>query len=650
MVSTNSFLTGKGQLIQVGSELGRGGEGSVHAVLGDHKRVAKLYNYHHMPDGAKQSKLRVMAAAADDQLLTYAAWPVETLHKTHNGPVVGFLMPLVAGRAPVHTLYSPAHRRQDYPEVAWDFLLFVARNMAAAFAAIHSHGHVLGDVNQGNVMVGKDSKVVLIDCDSFQINSNGESHLCKVGVSHFTPPELQGLSSFDGVKRTSNHDNFGLALLIFHILFGGRHPYSGVPLRKGVADVLETDIKAFRYAYARDAQSRGIAPPPKCISLSLVPASIGAMFELAFTERGAQAARPTAQEWVSTLDALRTHLKRCAKIGMHIYPDHQDLCPWCALESHGIVYFIDLSLGFTTTANNFSLIQVWATINSMPAPSPVPMPNIASISVTPTPLPPGIDRAGQTIVVRVLVVCVAIGLFAAAPAAWLFIVIGAWIAWKLSGSFGESKRNAERTTRCAALDAARRDFNVLDSRAKQEIGSDRFAEKKQELTRLRDEYHALPAKEQSEMDGLRATAEARQKHQFLDRCFIDVATISGVGSARKAALQSFGIETAADVDWHKVLAVHGFGEVLTRAVVDWKKSCERRFVFDLSNAVSEADKNAIRARIAARRRAIESALASGATELKRIQAEGIAKANTLTPILESAARKVAQAQADLSLL
>lgn len=185
-MSTNSFLTGKGQLIQVGSELGRGGEGSVHAVLGDHKRVAKLYNYHHMPDGAKQSKLRVMAAAADDQLLTYAAWPVETLHKTHNGPVVGFLMPLVAGRAPVHTLYSPAHRRQDYPEVAWDFLLFVARNMAAAFAAIHSHGHVLGDVNQGNVMVGKDSKVVLIDCDSFQINSNGESHLCKVAflISH----------------------------------------------------------------------------------------------------------------------------------------------------------------------------------------------------------------------------------------------------------------------------------------------------------------------------------------------------------------------------------------------------------------------------------------------------------------------------------
>lgn len=88
----------------------------------------------------------------------------------------------------------------------------------------------MGDVNQNSFMVGRDSKVVLIDSDSFQINANGTLHLCEVGVSYFTPPELQTLSSFIGFERTENHDNFGLALLIFHVLFGGRHPYSGVPL------------------------------------------------------------------------------------------------------------------------------------------------------------------------------------------------------------------------------------------------------------------------------------------------------------------------------------------------------------------------------------------------------------------------------------
>lgn len=276
---TKTFVTGRGAVIQIGRALGKGGEGAVYEVPTNTKQVAKLY--YQMPDARKQAKLRFMAATADEQLLSYTAWPQETLHKNQNGPVVGFLMPKVTGRAPIHMLYSPAHRRQDYPKAAWDFLLFTARNTAAAFATLHDHGHVLGDVNQGNVMVGSDSKVVLIDCDSFQINANGEIHLCEVGVSHFTPPELQGLSSFDRTKRTFNHDNFGLALLIFHILFGGRHPYSGVPMRKDVGEALENDIKAFRFAYSRDAKSRGIGPPPKSIPLSLVPDAMGAMFEVA---------------------------------------------------------------------------------------------------------------------------------------------------------------------------------------------------------------------------------------------------------------------------------------------------------------------------------------------------------------------------------
>ncbi|STJ61175.1 putative chaperonin [Escherichia coli] len=106
-------------------------------------------------------------------------------------------------------------------------------------------------------MVGRDSKVVLIDSDSFQINANGTLHLCEVGVSHFTPPELQTLPSFVGFERTENHDNFGLALLIFHVLFGGRHPYSGVPLISDAGNALETDIAHFRYAYASDNQRRG---------------------------------------------------------------------------------------------------------------------------------------------------------------------------------------------------------------------------------------------------------------------------------------------------------------------------------------------------------------------------------------------------------
>ena len=257
----------------LGRELGKGGEGSVYEVKTVSDQVAKLY--HKTPDQKKQAKLSFMASSVDAQLLKYVAWPQETLHSKQGGPVVGFLMPKVAGKDPIHMVYSPAHRRQNFPKVAWDFLLYVARNVAASFETVHAHGHIIGDVNQNSFMVGRDSKVALIDSDSFQINARGTLHLCGVGVSHFTPPELQSLSTFDGFNRTTNHDNFGLALLIFHLLFGGRHPFSGVPLRRGVGDALETDIKKFRYAYARDNQSRGISPPPRSIAVSMLPGPDG---------------------------------------------------------------------------------------------------------------------------------------------------------------------------------------------------------------------------------------------------------------------------------------------------------------------------------------------------------------------------------------
>src|SRR5690242_2910922 len=148
------LYTSKGEPVQLGRELGKGGEGSVFEVPARAAQVAKLY--HKAPDPKKQSKLSFMASAGDPRLLSYAAWPQETLHATRGGPVHGFLMPKIAGREPIHMVYSPAHRRQDRPKAAWDFLLFVARNTAAAFETLHGHGHVLGDVNQGNVMVGGD--------------------------------------------------------------------------------------------------------------------------------------------------------------------------------------------------------------------------------------------------------------------------------------------------------------------------------------------------------------------------------------------------------------------------------------------------------------------------------------------------------------
>jgi DNA-binding helix-hairpin-helix protein with protein kinase domain len=643
-----TLYTSRGSAVDIGRELGKGGEGSVFELPNFSSQVAKLY--HQAPDAKKQEKLSFMASTADAQLLKYVAWPQDTLHPSRGGPVVGFLMQKVSNKAPIHMVYSPAHRRQDYPKAAWDFLLYVARNIATSFNTIHGHGHVIGDVNQNSFMVGRDSMVLLIDSDSFQVKARGNMHLCAVGVSHFTPPELQSLPSFDGLTRTTNHDNFGLALLLFHVLFGGRHPYSGVPVGNGVGDALETDIKHFRYAYARDNQSRGFSPPPRSIPVSMLPDSMESMFHLAFTERGASGARPSAQQWEAALDGLRSRLKRCGSSSMHVYPDHLGACPWCALEKRGVIYFVDLGATFTPTSTGFVLTQVWGRIQAEPAPAQPNLPIPGSFSVKPQPLPAGIPGEGTALYLRAVAVAIAVAIVVAAPDAWFFGLLVGWAGWAMAGDAGSTKRNEVRAARQRVVSAANQEYDRLVARAKKEAGPDGFHARRSELSKLKNELEALPRAEQEELNRLHATAQERQKEKFLNTFFIDRASIPGVGSTRKAALRSFGIETAADVTRSQVVQVHGFGESLTRAVVDWRRSCERQFRFNPAAAVSQSDQDAVRSKFAAKRIALERALVVGHGELQQFRQRAASQLVTLKPQLEEAAKKLAQAQADLSIV
>ncbi len=88
----------------------------------------------------------------------------------------------------------------------------------------------------------------LIDCESFQWTANGKRFACEVGVETFTPPELQG-KNFREVIRTINHDSFGLAVMVFLLLFMGRHPFAGRFLGRGDMPIPRA-ISEFRFAYS----------------------------------------------------------------------------------------------------------------------------------------------------------------------------------------------------------------------------------------------------------------------------------------------------------------------------------------------------------------------------------------------------------------
>jgi DNA-binding helix-hairpin-helix protein with protein kinase domain len=310
----------------LGKQLGGGGEGTVYEVAGAPDQAAKVY--HKIRPGLGD-KLRAMVAvgAAAPGLQKDAAWPLNTLHERAGGPVAGLTMRKVGKPQwqEVHFLYNFATRRLQYPDKDWRFLATAAHNCAAAFDEMHKAGVVIADVNQSNVLVDSArAGVCLIDCDSFQVRHAGKTYYCEVGVDLFTPPELQG-RPFSGVIRTPEHDRFGLAVLIFHLLFMGRHPFAG--RFSGSGDMLiDRAIREYRFAYAPGAQAYQMAPPPKALTLDAVPAPVAGLFVRAFGRNAGP--RPTADEWVGAVRPLIQGAQRCRAHGGHYFAPSVQGCPW----------------------------------------------------------------------------------------------------------------------------------------------------------------------------------------------------------------------------------------------------------------------------------------------------------------------------------
>ena len=218
-----TFYDSKGVSHVLTEQIGSGGEGTVYVCPNDFELVAKIY--HEPPTAEKAEKLRWMADNQNDRLLKVAAWIVDTLHDEPDGKTVGFLMPNVKAKE-IHELYSLKSRRVYFPDATWKFLVHTAANLARAFYNLHKSGHIMGDINQGNCVVLADGTVKLIDCDSYSVSRGDYRYPCEVGVATHLAPELQKVNLRDA-KREVKHDNFGLAVIIFQLLFLGRHPFAG---------------------------------------------------------------------------------------------------------------------------------------------------------------------------------------------------------------------------------------------------------------------------------------------------------------------------------------------------------------------------------------------------------------------------------------
>ena len=608
-MASRQLHTLNGRSIILANELGKGGEGTVYEVQGDAAIAVKIYR----PDkaGERRQKIEAIVAAQWHKNISCVAFPIDVLFGS-AGQFLGFTMLRIAGNKPIHALYSPTSRKTSFPKANFPFLIRTAQNIARAVASVHATGCVIGDINHSGILISENALATLIDCDSFQVQVAGKTFLCKVGVPDFTPPELQG-KRFDQVLRTTNHDAFGLAVVLFNLLFMGRHPFAGRFLGRGDMP-LETAIAQYRFAYSGRKNETRTEPPPSVPLLADIPQELAAAFETSFGQLGVSSGRPKGAEWAGILKRAEGEVIQCAKSEAHQYFRTAACCPWCRMESAypGFLAFAPPFISVVTTPTNLG--QLIAAMRGVPDPGIAPdlaatMPLFkGAVSQVATFAPKDLIVRYSVAMVGVLVSVVLFRLQQPAPLVGLLTLAGsAFLAARESKSEEVAKKAISQTA------AAWKNVETQWNRVKE---NREFLELRREADRLITQAQTLGGEESRLLAGLKAKQKEAQLTQFLQQFYIAQAKIKGIGRNRKIVLRSYGIETAADVAQNRIQQISGFGPVVEGALIAWRKSIEKKFMFNPTQPISPADIAAIKAAVFKKKSQVESDLRQSLARLQ----------------------------------
>jgi Uncharacterized protein with protein kinase and helix-hairpin-helix DNA-binding domains len=628
------FKGGK-NVYSITKQIGQGGEGQVFEVLSHETLVLKLYN--DALDSKKEQKLKYMASLNTSEIQEFAAWPLDVVINSSNN-VAGFVMKRLVGYVPLHMLFSPMDRKRIFPDKGYNFLTHVARNLATAFYNLHKQGIIVGDVNEGNILVNALGMVAFIDCDSFQINNGNQYFFCEVGVPRYTPPELLIKGTFDNVIRTENTDLFSMAVLVFQLLFLGRHPFAGKNLSKEDIDE-DSAIKTFQFAYSLFNTAKKLQPPDNSFEMRNLSEGLIDLFHKSFEGTNS---RPPAGKWVQELNAFYKELVTCTASKLHNYPKKLATCPWCYFQKgKGIIYFIDDSY---LQANPITNIEHF--VNGF---------KVEKLSYPKLPLeysdahqkPDVIEQKyinykflKQLAFVLVLILAIVLSFIDS-----IFIIPGLLVLCFLNNILPISKiLKTELNSRSTKFDALKSQFTALIQQYNSPSELNTFNQVSNRFSDLINSYKKIPIEYTNKKRIIEETLYHEQLHSYLRNFDIRNHPIPSFGANKKLTLYNNGIRNASDVSQLNKIKIYGIGPKNIQILLSWQRQFISQFVYRPDNLRMTAETNKLKQEITAKRNTLEMQIRKEHQSLQYLRASIAGSQQLLESRIKSLASAVYKAE------
>ncbi len=315
-----------------------GGEGVIYLPVHARNLCAKLYHPHHRTK-ENSNKLGFMTKEpiniTDPDIIV--SWPITRLYEDREHQTfLGFLMDKVDMTRfhEFHLLFDKKDRVIKFGyHFNWKMILASALKIAVLVSIIHKNGHRIGDLNDRNILISREAKVALIDCDSFQVTdaSKHSTYQTKVGTPEYLPPELARKGALNTPVDRLYSDRFALAILIFRLLMDGVHPFQSKGFRVRNANNTADKIQLGYFPYTGNVD--GVIPPLFAPPYSRLPVGVQALFHRCFVSGHKDPRRrPAAEEWVNLLENELNNLRVCKKNSAHLFSNEFPICPWCETE------------------------------------------------------------------------------------------------------------------------------------------------------------------------------------------------------------------------------------------------------------------------------------------------------------------------------